>query len=92
MDSPDTQDNLAVLTTIVRNLVGVAAVENAFPGRCATRALNSSMTFARITMSVSVGAVAETRSNAASSIAVLERVSRMLTAPWVVALLDTAVR
>ena len=43
-------------------------------------------------MSVSVGAVAETRSNAASSIAVLGRVSRILTAPLVVALSDTAVR
>lgn len=76
---------------IVRNQVGVAAVANVFLGRPATRAPNSSMTFARITMSVSVDAVEETRSNAASSIPALEHVNKMLTAPLVVALSDTAV-
>lgn len=74
-----------------RNLVGVAAVANVFPGRHATRAPNSSMTFARITMSVSVGAVVETRSSAASLTPALVLVNRMLTVPLVVALSDTAV-
>lgn len=42
-------------------------------------------------MSVSVDAVVEIKSNAASLIPVLEHVNRMLTARLVVALLDTAV-